>query len=182
MNSPKLKKTADETIGKLIRAEEEDALARFRAIDFGTAVQQRIEETRRPEAEPRIASIRRRPAWAGLAAAFAIAAAGVIMLLRPAPGSELIRSIESVLRSTTLGEKREALPSSSRPIPGGSPAPGAVTFGALIADRLGASSAPSPDDGAKEKPESVRPLSLEEIYKIAIVDRSIERVLKLATS
>lgn len=175
----------DGSLESLIGAEADAALARFRSGDFEADIRKRIEKAPRTKPQPRYVPILIRPVWAAIAASLFVIALGFALFYRPAPRADLARSIEKMLRLAPGIETLEAGFSAPDRTPRAvSDVPDAIHLAAVIAG----SANPSPaqpsgrDEAAPQKLRDVRPLSLEEIYKILSIDKSIERVLALITS
>ena len=169
----------------LIRAEESAALARFRAGDFEAAVWQGIGRASRAEKNGRLGPIWARPVWIAIAAGILLIAVGLAVFWRPGPKPDLARSIEDTLRLATGIEALEAGLSAPRPTPEAAPAaPDANNLAALIAGNRNFGTVQSPQrvEAASQKRQEIRPMSLEEVYRILFIDKSIERVLTLVTS
>jgi len=175
----------EEPFESLIRAEENAALARFRAGDFEAEVRKRIGRARRVKPERPFGRILARPAWIAAAGGMLLIAVGFALLRRPAPKPDLARSIEGIFRMAPEIDALEAGSSAHIRIPEATAAaPDANNLAALIAGSMssGAARSAGQGDAAPRKPRGTRPLSLEEIYRIVSVDKSIERVLKLVSS
>ncbi len=171
------------TLEALIRAEEEASLARFRAGDFEAEVRKRVEAADGSKTESRPRGLRR-PAWAlaGAAAGVLIVAAGLLLLRSPDGPSAMVRSIEQSLTGApgieALAADRSVGRDASESAPGESDA---VHLAAALASGRTGGTGSTESRRTAPRPDA-RPLSLEEIYKIVMVDKSIERALSLITS
>jgi hypothetical protein len=167
----------------LIRAEESAALARFRAGDFEADVRKRIAGAPRVERERPFGRILARPAWIAIAAGILLIAVGLALFRRPAPKPDLARSIEDILRLAPEIDTLEAGFSAGGRAPEATAvAPEADNLAALIARSRSFGEARSSGRGESvPRKREIRPLSLEEIYRIVSVDKSIERVLMLVS-
>lgn len=174
----------EEPFESLIRAEENAALARFRAGDFESNVRRRIADAPRAETEHPFGRILARPFWIAVAGGILLIAVGVAVFRRPAPKPDLARSIEDILRLAPGIEALEAgLLARSRVPEEAAVAPDTDNLAALIAGSLSSGAARSAEHGnaVPRRPRETRPLSLEEIFRIVSVDKSIERVLMLVS-
>jgi hypothetical protein len=175
----------EESFESLIRAEENAALARFRAKDFEANVRRRIGDASQGETERPFCRIMARPAWITVAGGILLIAVGFIVFRRPAPKPDLARSIEDILRLAPGIEALEAgFSAGGRALEATAAAPDANKLAALIAWSMRSGAAPSAgsNEAVPRKPREMRPLDLEEVYQILFIDKSIERVLTLVTS
>jgi hypothetical protein len=175
----------EEPFESLIRAEENAALARFRERDFEAGIRRRIRSASWTEPERPFGRIFARPGWIAVAGGILLIAVGVAVFRRPAPKSDLARSIEDILRLAPGIEALEAgFSAGGRALEATAAAPDANKLAALIVGNrnLGAARSPRRIDATSEKPREIRPLGLEEVYQILFIDKSIERVLTLVTS
>jgi hypothetical protein len=174
-----------ETVETLIAAEVDAALGRFRAGNFKAEVRKRIEREERTTPWRPSRALLARPASVAAAAVILVIVAALVVLRRPAPRPNFARSIEDILRLAPGIKALEAGSMAPRPSSEETPAASdAVHLAALIAGSR-TSEAPPPSGGIEipaRRPLRIRPLSLEEIYKIVSVDKSIERVLTFVTS
>jgi len=175
----------DVSLESMIETEAEAAVDRFRKGNFEAALRARIGEIGREEQRHPRRPVLSLPAWSGIAAGLLIVAVGFALFYRPAPKANLARSIEKALRLAPGIEGLEAGLSD----PGQTPAtvPDALDAvhlaAALAAGARSGDAGPAGKESAPPRgPGNVRPLSLEEIYKIVSIDKSIERVLALITS
>ena len=160
-------------------------MARFRAGDFEAAVWRRIGRASRAERKGPLGPIWARPVWIAVAGGILIVAVGLAVFRRPAPKPDLAQSIEDTLRLATGIEALEAGSSAPGPTPEAAPAaPDANNLAALIAGNRNFGTVQSPQrvEAASQKRQEIRPMSLEEVYRILFIDKSIERVLTLVTS
>jgi hypothetical protein len=179
--SHKQKAREDERIiSETVAAEESAALARFRASDFEGSVRRRLARSGAVEARrPLFPSIT--PAGWGAIAGGLAACALIAALLLPPPaeladiGDQIARCLET--NPGVLSQGWEAGPSTGTD-PAVEPSRLSSILTGLMGDR-------SPDPGAPAAPAPRRsfgrPLSLEEMFKILVIDRSVERALALVS-
>jgi hypothetical protein len=176
------KKPAPDLIEKLIRAEEEDALRKFRASDFQARLEKRIQK--KEGEKHRLSFFRQNPKliWG---AAGLLLAAGVIVFLaipRHAPSEVTVKTLENVLSQMPGFQAIERQPSvnlNSQTIP---PAPLEAFFAFVLSQlekekasiEFAETASPNPYEGRKAPP-----LDLQKKYEILIIEKSIERVLSL---
>jgi len=175
----------DELFASLIDAETDAALARFRSGNFEANVWKHVKDAARSSPKSPFAPILARPVWGGIAAGILVIAVGFALFHRPVPRVDLARSIEDGLRLAPGIEALEAELSAPDRKPVAEPdAPDAIRLAAVIAGNRDAGGARSTGRGEEIslKKRGLRPLSLEEIYKIVSIDKSIERVLTFVTS
>jgi len=173
----------EEQFKSLIRAEESAALARFRSEDFESHVRRRITVSPKEKARP-FGRMLARPVWIAAAGGILLIAVGISLLRRPAPKPDLARSIEGILRLAPDFRALEVgLGARSRGSEAAAAAPDASNLAALIVGGMSSAATRSAEPGAEvmRKSRETRPLSLEEIYRIVTVDKSIERVLMLVS-
>jgi hypothetical protein len=176
--------TTDKSFERLIKAEVDSALARLRTGNFEADVQRRIRErTGRKGGLPRLRAF---PAWAWMATAVIVFAGLLILVTHPrtTPPRGLAVVIENVLSQAPgsrapereWSEPRRGAAEFSAPING-------QIVTALMRARQGAASVPRTDKAqvANGKGQRPRPMTLEEVYRILFIDRSIERVLALTS-
>jgi hypothetical protein len=174
-----------DTTGKfledLIAAEEKEALARFRAGDFRSRIENRLKSAAGQKRPPFHSRRIIRPAWAGAAALIILGTAILPRILHQRPRPDFAPSVESVLRlmpGFQAIEGSAALSSEMR-------VSTASSWEKTIADALSRRSAGvslsqgrTPESRAGQIRRG-RPLGLEEIYKILFMEKSVERVLSL---
>jgi hypothetical protein len=174
----------EDPLESLIRGEENAALARFRSEDFESHVRRRIAAVSPEEKARPLGRMLARPVRVAVAGGILVIAVGIALLRRPAPKPDLARSIEGILR---MGPRIEVLEPGSLArarIPDATAAaPDANNLAALIAGGMSSGAARSAEraDAVPRRFSGARPLSLEEIYRIVSVDKSIERVLMLVS-
>jgi hypothetical protein len=173
------KKAAEVVIRYLIKAEEEAALGRFRTSRFperlGENLRTRGTQPGRPAFFPAIS----RPIW--ISAAALLLVAGTLLSLRPfkAPASNGTMTVASFLRQLPGMQVIEKTPQISEfSFPPGS---------ALGEEINAALSGPNAQPGAVPTlgrdsafimiDPKIKPMGLEELYNILIVNKSVERVL-----
>jgi hypothetical protein len=167
-------KRQDDLIERLITAEADEALEKFRSGDFAEKVRTRIESVELPP-KKRFAPLSGRfwPTWAAIAGGIVIAAAVLFWSKATGPGPDMAAVIESFIR----------LEPAVRAVESPAPSPPAIVS-ALLAGRQSAipPKRTAPDANAPVRVGRPAPLGLEEMYKILFVDKSIERVLALMSS
>jgi hypothetical protein len=175
------------SLERLIDAEVDAALAKFRTSDF----EPRLRQKARAESEGRSVSARLRtlPVWAWPAAAAVVFSCGLILLSsltssRRPPLPDLAVTVENILRRApgyhALERGEAGLPRAVEE----SPSPMNVQVRtALLKARRSAASMPLTDEAraSSGKSSKRRPMTLEEIYRVLFLDRSIERVLALTS-
>jgi hypothetical protein len=145
----------DESLESLISAEENAALARFRASGFEAKIQRRIAGRPRAAGRRGIFTFLSPAGWGAVAGGLAAGALLLAILLPPKTGTtDIARSIERFLEQN----------------------PG------ILAQESGTASVEQKKTGLPVSGPAGQPLSLEEMYKILFIDMSIERVLSLVTS
>jgi hypothetical protein len=173
------------SVESLIESEEKAGLARFRSGDFEADVRKRIEATATRKGDIPAARQLPRPAWLVVAGCVLAAGLALVFLLPTSPRPDIARTIEKALAQGTeiqalwdVTSKQAQAGDELAPLPNKTIMT-AVTY--LIQNaslEKNPASAPSP---AGSKP-AVRPLGLEGIYKILIIDKSVERVLAFLSS
>jgi hypothetical protein len=172
----------DESLERLIDAEVDSALAKFKSGDFEGDVRRKIREI--PERKNILARLRALPGAVWMAIAAIVFAGGLTLLVHPqkTPGTDVALIIENVLRQT-LGsqdqERREPEPLQA-PEEISSPLNGQIMT-ALTRVRQNSRSSLLPGGGQAPtgKVQRLRPMTLEETYRILFIDKSIERALAL---
>jgi len=177
-------RTGNGELERLIRAEVDAALAEFRAADFEADFRRRIRERTGRKSGP--VPLRALPAAAAIAAALMAIGAGLLLFLRPwrSPQGNIITAIETVLGPTPGGqalERKGMEPSRPAEV---SPSP--MSSQILIALMRAHQSPAAVMQTDRSKPSAggsrrSRPMTLEEMYRILFIDRSIERVLALTS-
>ena len=172
----------DETIDRLIAAETESALAKFRAGDFNARVQRRIEaRTPAPVKRSAFLGIIPKPAWIAAATAVVVLAAAAVLFFSPVKERKplMASAIEQLILHAPAAENA-GIPPVQKPgesSPTLSPMESTIVR-ALLAGKAGASRQRMPEARVLRIPS----LSLEEKVKILLIDKSVERVLALMTS
>lgn len=176
----------DSVIDHLIAAETESALDKFRGGDFAGRVRRKI-DTGPPPRRRRFAFLGAVPraAWVAMTAAVLVGAALLLFPPEKKQRSQIASTIEDFLRQAPVSQEVES-PAAKRPRAEEdrvSPAETAIVT-ALLAGKQSASAALKSAPGPKSSGEAkrLRPLGLEEMYKILFIDKSVERVLKLMSS
>ena len=171
----------------LIDVEVNAALARFRKGDFESRLRQKAREGNEGRSAP--VRLRALPAWAWPAAAAVVFACGFILITsltssRRPPRPDLAITVENILRQAPGYQalEREGVVSPRATQERLSPLNGRILT-ALLTVRQGPASIPLSDEvpASAGKGFKRRPMTLEEIYRILFIDRSIERVLALTS-
>jgi len=177
---------ANHLIDRLVAAESNDALAEFRTKDFAAAVRMKI-ATSSPPRKRRFAFLGAVPLPARIAGAAAVLV-GVALLLSPPgkkQGSQMTSAIEDLLRQAPVSQEVESPAAKRSRVEKDrvSPAETAIVA-ALLAWKQSAAAAQEsvPETKPSGEAKRLRPLGLEEMYKILFIDKSVERVLKLVSS
>jgi hypothetical protein len=169
-------------IRRLIAAETDPALAKFRKIDFEANVRKRIGEIPARKSGISFGRILPIPVWVAIAAVLLVAGIVVVSVFQKTPRPNMAQTIEAVLGKTDgfLARRYDVI---ERSQPDGDVGL-AAGDNFLAAALRNASSAQNhaPQSPAPAKTPRVRPLRLEEIYKILFIDKAIEHVLTLISS
>jgi len=172
----------DESLERLIDAEVDSALAKFRSGNFERDVRRKIREI--PQRKHVLARLRALPGAVRMAIAAILFAGGLILLIHPqkTPGTDVAIVIENVLRQTLGSQAQErgepeplqALEEVSSPMNG-------QIMTALMRVRQNSASTLLPGRGQApaSQGQRLRPMTLEETYRILFIDKSIERALAL---
>jgi hypothetical protein len=179
MKQDENKKDPD-VIKKLIAAEEEEALRRFRAHDFTARVKALVragEKSRgRTSSRLRIAVA----AWAGAALLVLIGVTSLIIFVPRAPRQTIVQSIEDFFQKTPGGQRLMNQPAVSElnqgEILAGFEKIFLETFASLSSEQARGhadKSEKAPASGIQNKPH----LDLQRTYEILIEEKSVERVL-----
>jgi hypothetical protein len=172
-------------IERLIAREEEEALAKFRASDFRRRIEKKIQAASKQAIHhPPFHSILR-PVW--LLPVLAILSGSVlfVLIIHRTPQPDIAAAIEDVLRRTPGVQAIENKPVGKADTGNMSASPMEKTMAAVFYQVIKNTALNQAQIKNSEPPATVleaRPLSLEEIYKILFVDKSIERVLALISS
>ncbi len=177
--------TNKDVIEKLIAMEEEESLARFRASDFETKVRTKVRQLSGREGRHSLRRAVPTAAWVSLAAVMLAGAVILVILPKKTSGPDMAQMIADVLRQTpriqTMKENAriETAPENkvASPMEQGFRSVLLAGIQSPGSDRsLNPNSPP-----ASAKPKS-RFLSLEETYKILVIDKAVERFLALIPS
>jgi len=172
----------DRVMNELIEAEGKAALAKFHSSRFEDRLERRI---RAVSARPRRAAIFRavpRPAWIPLAVLILIGGVAMALLLRRNPGVDGRTAIEAALRRMPVMLDIESA-KKFRPVSGFASPPSSTVekrIAAVLArsaEKPGAPDAPRRAEGFPPIKSLTKPMDLEELYGILVIDRSVERVL-----
>jgi hypothetical protein len=168
-----------ELIREIIGAEEKDALARFRGSGFEAKVRAKL------AAAPAAGRGRARifglspAAWGGLAGgAAACALIAALLLPRPATGGDIGARIALVL-ARNPGVFHQDAGTAGGAEPAGMPSSLSVILTGIVAGRESDAGPAVKEAAATVRRKAERPLSLEEMFKILVIDRSVERALAL---
>jgi hypothetical protein len=168
-----------DTIREIVGAEEEKALVRFRSSGFGERLKQSLAE--HSAAPPRPARFRQvlRPVWISLAVLIVLAAAAA-WLLRPRAGAAHGGAVIEALFHGLPG--LQAIENPPPPLNAVSPVPGSPLERSIASvlsgpvESSGSPGSPRSREYSTIKPDA-KPLGLERVFEILVVDRSVERVL-----
>jgi len=176
------KKPAPDLIEKLIGAEEEAALRKFRAGDFQARLEKRIQK--KEGEKHRLSFFRQNPKLVWGAAGLLVAAGVIVFLVIPRhPPSEVtVKTLENVLSQMPGFQAIERQPSVNLNSQTILPAPLEAFFVSVLSEieKQKASKesmeakSPNPYEGYKPPP-----LDLQKKYEILIIEKSVERVLSL---
>jgi len=171
----------NDRIQRLIAEEENTALAKFRACDFEANVRKRIAEIPARKSGPSFRQILPIPAWVAIAVGLLFTGLVVVFLSQKTPRSNMAHTIEAVLGQTDgfLAKRYDA---AERRQPGGEVVSAADNFLTDVLRNASSARNPASPLPAPAKTPRVKPLRLEEIYRILFIDKSIERVLTLISS
>jgi hypothetical protein len=173
--------TTGKFIEDLIAAEEKEALARFRAGDFRSQIENRLKSAADHKRQPFHPRLVIQPVWAGVAVLIILGTAILPRILHQRPRPDFAPTMENVLRLMPGFLAIE----DSVPLPSEMRASATSSWEKTIAAALSRPAAEAAKSQIRS-PESNsgqirrgRPLSLEEIYKILFMEKSVERVLSL---
>jgi len=176
--------TMDGDLERLIDAEVGRALDTFRAGDFEADIRRRIRERGGREGAPARPRALQVTAWVATAAI--LLAGGMILLthVRRTPRAGLGVAIETVLRrapgSLILEWEASRFPRAAEET--SRPMNGQILTALMKAHHSSASiSLPDKAGASPGTGRRLRPMTLEETYRILFIDRSIERVLALTS-
>jgi hypothetical protein len=171
----------EDAMEELIEAQLEAALARFRASHFRERLERRIQPAVTPTSHTSLLRAVPRPVW--VLTAFVILLGGSFLVDRflrtPAPGAS--PTIETFLRQLP---GMQAIENRPRPVSGPETLPPSL-LEKQVASALASAAPPTrmpPESEPCGTPLSLirrqaKPLALQELYDILILDRSVERVL-----
>jgi len=171
----------DDNLERLIDAEVDSALAKFRSGRFEADVRKRIDDTAVPAAAGKRSRSRFRAAWIGAAAGLAAASAAILILFPRTPGPAMVQAIGIFLRQTpgiAALESRDLAGREARESTIPSPMNVRIQEALAAGHRQSEETPLSPTEPSdSQEGRKVRLMTIEEIYKILIIDKSIERVL-----
>lgn len=175
------RKTDEDAIRKLIEAQIEAALARFRTGHFRERLAQRIQVAATPTSHTPLLRVVLRPVWVLMASVVLLGGAFFVLRFLRTPAPAACPTIENFLRQLPAMQAIEDRP---RTVPG-SESLSPSLLEKQVATAL-ASAAPSSRMPPKSEPGSpslsrvrrqAKPLGLQELYDILITNRTVERVL-----
>lgn len=177
-------KNDGDMISELIAAEEKDALARFRASRFEDRLRNRIKMDRAQPSRPSALRAALRPVWISAAVLVVLGSAALIFLRSRPPAPARVMSVENVLRllpGIQAIEKQKPGGLDIAPLSG---SPLDQSIAAVLSSRI-RPDAGSPALDRHPAPPSFdparKPLDLQELYDLLIMNKSIERVLTLVS-
>lgn len=173
--------TTGKFIEDIIAAEEKEALARFRACDFLSHIEKRLQSLPAESFRSRLRRMIWRPAWVVILGVALLGGMALRLVIHRSPRPNFSATIEQALHRMPGFQAIEG----SVPLPSEMRASATSSWEKRIADALSRPSAEAAKSQIRS-PESRagqirrgRPLSLEEIYKILFMEKSVERVLSL---
>ncbi|MDP2913994.1 MAG: hypothetical protein Q8O91_00920 [Candidatus Aminicenantes bacterium] len=172
-----------DSIERLIDAEVNDSLSKFRSGDFEAHVRSSLRGMTAQKSGRKFETVIFRPFWIAAALVLLAGAMAILILFPKTPRAAMAQAIESVLQQTpgilalenrNLEGSREAESTIPDPI-------GSRIREALMSGRRDSDSPPLPGEGLTSPGigRKTRPMTIEETYKILIIDKSIERVFAL---
>lgn len=176
------KKPASDLIEKLIGAEEEDALWKFRAGDFQSRLKKQVQV--KEGEKNRLSFYRQKPKLVWGAAGLLLAAGGIVFLVISghAPREGAVKTLEDVLLEMPGIRAIERQPSVNLDRQTIAPAPIESSFATVLSEvekekaskESRATTYLNPYEG-KKPPH----LDLQKKYEILIIEKSVERFLRL---
>jgi hypothetical protein len=173
--------TTDKLIDNLIAAEEKEALARFRAGDFRSRIENRLISAADQKHPPFYSRLIIRPAWAGAAVVIILGTAVLFRIVHQKPQPLFAPTVENALRLMPGFRAIEGSPPLSPEMRVATASSWEKTIGDALSRRsagvsLNRSGTPEPRTGGIS---GSRPLGLAEIYRMLFMEKSVERVLSL---
>ena len=184
-----MKNRTDETkkdvIEKLIATEEEESLARFRASEFEMKIRTKVRGISKHRERLSLRQTVPAAVWIGLASAILVGAVVFLIIPKKTPGPDMAQMIAAVLRQTPRIQAiegnaiAEAAPQNEVASP---------LEQRILSTLLGGIKNPESNRSLNWNPPpwSAKPksrfLSLEETYKILVIDKAVEHLLVLMTS
>jgi hypothetical protein len=170
---------------QLIAAEEKESLAAFRASDFEAKVRKKVQDVSGRKGHPSPRRAAPAAAWVRAAAVMLAGAVILLTLAKKEPGPTMTQMITDILSQTQPNRiLADHAPAETAPQ---SEAASPMERRILAALRAGAQGPEAERlSGRSARPASIKPgsgsLSLEETYKILIIDKAVERFLSLISS
>lgn len=170
------------SIEGLIDVEVSAALAKFRSGDFDAAVRKNIGEMKIQKSGISPSRGLRRPVWIAAGLGLLAGILTLTILFQKSPRPDMAQAIKNALQRAPGILALERHPSerllAREEIP--SFLNNEIQSALRLRRRKPAQAGPSEEDAATPgKIQNLRPLTLEEIYKILVIDKSVERVLAL---
>ncbi len=172
-----------DSIERLIDAEIDDSLNKFRSGDFEAHVRRSLRGMTAQKSGRKFATVIFRPLWIAAALVLLAGAMAILILYSKTPKAAMAQAIESVLQQTPGILARE-----NRDLEGSRAAEPTILDPLnrrirqmLTIGRRDSESPPLPGEGTTSPgiERKMRPMTIEETYKILIIDKSIERALAL---
>ena len=174
-----------QVIEKLIAMEEEESLAKFRASDFEAKARKRIGGISGRKGRSSLWRTVPAAAWVSLAAVMLAGTVILLILPKKAPGPDMAQMIADILvQSPPIRVPADHAPAETAPqnevaSPMGRKILSVLLGGSQNSESDRSLNRSSPPTSAQPKSRS---LSLEETYKILIIDKAVERFLALISS
>lgn len=175
-------KNSPDTIKDLIEAEEKDALAKFRAGDFQARLENRIKTAPRQALRPSLFRVLPQAIWISAAALILLGSAAVMYLINRTPAPASVATFEDFLHRLPGIQTLEGRVPASPDVPALPASPLEKTIAAVLSSRMPPVAAGQVQDqscGPSSIDVKAKPMDLQELYDILIMNKSIERALTL---
>jgi len=179
------RKNDSDLISDLIAAEEEDAIARFRDSHFEDRLRSRIRKDLARAPRPRAFRAVLKPAWISAVVLVVLGSAVLIVLRSRPPAPQSVITVESALRLLPGIQALEKQETGGLDMVSSSNSALDQSIAAILSTRV-------MQDGrypVRDQPPAAgsfdpqkKPLNLQELYDLLIMNRSVERVLTLVSS